>query len=117
MEQWISDSVSSRRFQTLLLAMFAGLALALAALWIYGLMAYVAAQRTCEIGINETMARRCVTNDEQRNPNDERNPKSECRRQRATGALLEFRASDFFRISSFGFRHCPEILASGATIL
>src|SRR5216117_1307133 len=33
---------------------------------------------------------------------------SECRRQRATGALFGFRASGFFRISSFEFRHCPE---------
>src|SRR5882724_5715071 len=40
--------------------------------------------------------------------NDESNPKSECRRQRATGALFGFPASGFFRISSFGFRHCAE---------
>src|SRR5437762_5619602 len=39
--------------------------------------------------------------------NDESSPKSECRRQRATGALFGFRASGFFRISSFGFRHSP----------
>src|SRR5436309_15517474 len=39
--------------------------------------------------------------------NDERNPKSECRKQRATGAFFGFRASSFFRISSFVIRHCP----------
>src|SRR6266567_3387325 len=40
---------------------------------------------------------------------NERNPKSECRRQRATGALFGFRASGFFRISSFGLSHCPAL--------
>src|SRR5205809_3779269 len=40
--------------------------------------------------------------------NDESDPKSECRRRQATDAWIGFRASGFFRISSFGFRHCPE---------
>ncbi|MGA8104262.1 MAG: ABC transporter permease [Candidatus Acidiferrales bacterium] len=51
MDQLRARSLSQTRFIMLLLSIFAGIALVLAAVGIYGVMAYTAVQRTHEIGI------------------------------------------------------------------
>ena len=51
MDDIVSRSLAARRFAMILLAIFAGLALILASIGIYGVISYIAGQRTHEIGI------------------------------------------------------------------
>ncbi|MDQ3917552.1 MAG: FtsX-like permease family protein, partial [Acidobacteriota bacterium] len=51
LDEYLASSVAQPRFNTLLLAIFAGLALVLTIIGLYGVMSYSVIQRTHELGI------------------------------------------------------------------
>ncbi len=87
MDEVFAETIARPRFLAQLLGIFAGLALALAAIGTYGILSYAVTERRKEIGIHMAMgaSQRRVLGDDSRPGHAARGRRSGCRRRRVGG--------------------------------